>query len=228
MRSNGSRPRFLIADDHAVFADALRVYLERMYPVVGVVSDGRSLIEEALRLTPDVIIVDVAMPLLNGLDATRRIMSQVSTIKFVFLTMRDDANLAAAALELGPIAFVLKHSTGLELLKAIDHVMHGKSYVTPKLRAEDWTAAKTRARQFSKDLTTRQRDIVQLFGEGRSIKEIAGLLNLSDKTVEFHKHHIMQVFNLRNNAELILFALKRGLISVDAEPGPLAEVGNTF
>ena len=218
MRSNTSSPRFLIADDHAVFADALRVYLERTYPVVGVVSDGRSLIEKALRLTPDVIIVDVAMPLLNGLDAARRIRSQVPNTKFVFLTMRDDANLAAAALELGPIAFVLKHSTGLELLKAIDHVLHGKSYVTPKLRAEDWTASKTRARQFSKDLTTRQRDIVQLFGEGRSIKEIAGLLNLSDKTVEFHKHHIMQVFNLRSNAELILFALKRGLISVDPEP----------
>jgi len=218
MRSNASSPRFLIADDHAVFADALRVYLERTYPVVGVVSDGRSLIEKALQLTPDVVIVDVAMPLLNGLDAARRIVSQVPNIKFVFLTMRDDANLAAAALELGSIAFVLKHSTGLELLKAIDHVLHGRSYVTPKLRAEDWTASRTRARQFSKDLTTRQRDIVQLFGEGRSIKEIAGLLNLSDKTVEFHKHHIMQVFNLRSNAELILFALKRGLISVDPEP----------
>jgi len=218
MRSNSCGPRFIIADDHAVFADALRVYLERTYPVVGVVSDGRSLIEKALRLTPDVIIVDVAMPLLNGLDAARRIISQLPNIKFVFLTMRDDANLAAAALELGPIAFVLKHSTGLELLQAIDHVLNGKPYVTPKLRAEDWSATKTRARQFSKDLTTRQRDIVQLFGEGRSIKEIAGLLSLSDKTVEFHKHHIMQVFNLKNNAELILFALKRGLISVDPEP----------
>lgn len=218
MRSNSCGPRFIIADDHAVFADALRVYLERTYPVVGVVSDGRSLIEKALRLTPDVIIVDVAMPLLNGLDAARRIISQLPNIKFVFLTMRDDANLAAAALELGPIAFVLKHSTGLELLQAIDHVLNGKPYVTPKLRAEDWSATKTRARQFSKDLTTRQRDIVQLFGEGRSIKEIAGLLSLSDKTVEFHKHHIMQVFNLRSNAELILFALKRGLISVDPEP----------
>jgi len=218
MRSNSCGPRFIIADDHAVFADALRVYLERTYPVVGVVSDGRSLIEKALQLTPDVVIVDVAMPLLNGLDAARRIVSQVPNIKFVFLTMRDDANLAAAALELGPIAFVLKHSTGLELLQAIDHVLNGKPYVTPKLRAEDWSATKTRARQFSKDLTTRQRDIVQLFGEGRSIKEIAGLLSLSDKTVEFHKHHIMQVFNLKNNAELILFALKRGLISVDPEP----------
>src|SRR3974377_2333002 len=94
MRSNTSSPRFLIADDHAVFADALRVYLERTYPVVGVVSDGRSLIEKALELTPDVAIVDVARPLLNGLDAARRIVSQVPNIKFVFLTMRDDANLA--------------------------------------------------------------------------------------------------------------------------------------
>jgi DNA-binding NarL/FixJ family response regulator len=213
-----SRPRFLIADDHAIFAESLRVYLERTYLVVGVVSDGRALVEEALKLRPEVIIADVAMPILNGLDAARRIKEQAPNIKFVFLTMRDDPNLAAAALELGPIAFVLKHSTGTELLKAIDSVLRGKSYLTPKLRAEDWIATKARARQFTKDLTTRQREIVQLFAEGRSMKEIAGLLNLSEKTVEFHKHHIMEAFNLRSNAGLILFALKHGLISVDPEP----------
>jgi len=132
--------------------------------------------------------------------------------------MRDDPNLAAAALELGPIAFVLKHSGGQELLTAIDHVLHGKAYVTPKLRAEDWVATRARARQFSKELTTRQRDIVQLLAEGRAIKEIAGLLNLSEKTVEFHKHHIMESFNLKSNAALVLFALQRDLISIHPEP----------
>jgi DNA-binding NarL/FixJ family response regulator len=213
-----SRPRFLIADDHAIFAEALRGYLERTYPVVGVVSDGRALIEMALRLKPEVIVADVAMPILNGLDAARRIKEQVPNIKFIFLTMRDDPNLAAAALELGPIGFVLKHATGTELLKAIDHVLHGKSYLTAKLRAEDWVATKARARQFVTELTARQRDIVQLFAEGRPMKEIAGLLNLSEKTVEFHKHRIMDAFNLKSNAELILFALKHGLISVDPEP----------
>ena len=218
VRAQGSRPRILIADDHEVFADALKVYLERTYQVAGIVSDGHALFEEALKLEPDIIIADVGMPILNGLDAARRIRALAPQIKFIFLTMRDDPNLAAAALELGPIAFVIKHSTGQELLKAIEHVLHGKSYLTPKLRAEDWVATKARAKQFSKDLTPRQRDIVQLFAEGRSIKQIAGILDLSDKTVEFHKHHIMQAFNLKSNAELILFALKLGLISADPEP----------
>jgi DNA-binding NarL/FixJ family response regulator len=210
-----SRLRFLIADDHVIFADALRVYLERVYRVVGVVSDGRTLIEAALNQKPDVIVADVAMPVLNGLDAARRIKAQVPNMKFIFLTMRDDPNLAAAALELGPVAFVLKHSTGPELMEAIDHVLRGKSYLTPKLRSENWAAAKVRARQFTKELTPRQKDIVQLFAEGRPIKQIAGVLNLSEKTVEFHKHHIMEAFNLKSNAELVLFALKAGLISVD-------------
>jgi DNA-binding NarL/FixJ family response regulator len=213
-----SRPRFLIADDHAIFAEALRVFLERTYQVVGSVSDGRALVEAALRLRPEVIVVDVAMPILNGLDAARRIKEQAPNIKFVFLTMRDDPNLAAAALELGPIGFVLKHATGTELLKAINNVLCGKPYLTSKLRAEDWVATKARARQFAKELTARQRDIVQLFAEGRPMKEIAGLLELSEKTVEFHKHHIMEAFNLKSNAELILFALKHGLISVDPQP----------
>ena len=214
VRTDRSRPAFLIADDHAIFAEALRVFLERTYPVVGVVSDGRALIEAAARLKPEVIIVDVAMPILNGLDAARRIRERAPNIKFIFLTMRDDPNLAAAALELGPIGFVLKHSTGQELLEAVGHVLHGNAYITPTLRAEDWVATKARARQFSRELTQRQRDIVQLFAEGRPIKQIAGLLNLSQKTVEFHKHHVMEAFNLRSNAAMVIFALKQGLISL--------------
>jgi DNA-binding NarL/FixJ family response regulator len=208
------RPRFLIADDHAMFAETLSAYLGKMYPVVAVVSDGRAMVREAIRISPDVIVVDVGMPLLNGLDAARRIKAQAPEVKFIFLTMQDDPNLAAAALELGPIAFVLKHSGGLELLKAIEHVLRGRPYLTPKLRAEDWVTTKARARQFSKELTQRQREIVQMFAEGHSMKEIAGLLDLSEKTVEFHKHHIMESFNLKSNAELVLFALKHRLISV--------------
>src|SRR5246500_505430 len=207
-----SHPRLLLADDHAIFSDALRLYLQKDFDIVGVVSEGRTLIDEAIRIEPDVIIVDVGMPLLNGLDAAKRIKKVAPKIKFIFLTMQDDPNLAAAALELGPVAFVLKHSAGSELLKAIDEVMRGHPYMTPKLRSEDWVEAKARARQFSKDLTPRQRDIVQLFGEGRPMKEIAGLLSLSEKTIEFHKHHIMVSFNLKNNADLVLFALNHGLI----------------
>jgi DNA-binding NarL/FixJ family response regulator len=213
-----SRQRLLIADDHAIFVEALKTYLERAYQVVGMVPDGRALIEEALRLRPDVIVADVAMPILNGLDAARKIKELTPNVKFVFLTMQVDPNLAAAALELGPIAFVLKSSTGTELLRAIELVLQGKSYLTPQLKADDWVATRVRARQFSKELTTRQREIVQLFAEGRPMKEIAWMLNLSEKTVEFHKHHIMEAFNLKSNAGLILFALKHGLVSVDPEP----------
>ena len=213
-----SHPRLLLADDHAIFSDALRLYLEKDFDIVGVVSDGRSLIDEPIRIKPDVIIVDVGMPLLNGLDAARRIKELAPKTKFIFLTMQDDPNLAAAALELGPVAFVLKHSAGPELLEAINEVMRGHSYLTPKLRATDWVEAKARVRQFSKDMTPRQRDIVQLFAEGRPMKEIAGFLHLSEKTVEFHKHHIMVAFNLKNNADLVLFALSQGLIAPDRTP----------
>jgi len=213
--ARGDDPRFLIADDHAMFAETLRGYLEKTLRVIGVVSDGRALVAEALRLRPDVIVTDVTMPLLNGLDAARRIRVQAPNIKFIFLTMHEDPNLAAAALELGPIGFVLKQSTGQELLKAVDHVLHLKSYVTPRLRAEDWFATKIRARQFSKEMTPRQKDVVKLYAEGRSMKEIAAVLGLSEKTVEFHKHHIQGSFNLRSNADLVLFAVKRGLISVN-------------
>lgn len=210
------RPQVLIADDHALFAEALRLLLEKSYRVVGTVSDGRALVSAAAMLNPDVIVVDIGMPLLNGLDAAQRIRQQLPKVKLVFLTMQDDPNLAAAAMELGTAAFVLKHAAGSELLSAIEHVLHGKSYLTPKLRSEDWVTMKQRAKQFSRELTARQREIVQLWAEGHSLKQIGGELKLSEKTVEFHKHHIMEVHNLKSNADLVLFALKQGLILLDA------------
>jgi DNA-binding NarL/FixJ family response regulator len=213
-----SRPQVLIADDHHVFAEGLRLLLEKSYRVIGTVADGRALVAAAIRLKPDLIVVDIGMPLLNGLDAAQRVREQLPKVKIIFLTMQDNPNLAAAALELGPVGFVLKHSAGSELLKAISEVLRGKSYLTPKLRSEDWVVMKQRARQFSKVLTARQRDIVQLFAEGRPIKEIAGHLNLSEKTIEFHKHHIMEAFNLKSNADLVLFAFKQGLIILDPSP----------
>ena len=209
------RPQILIADDHVIFADGLRLLLEKHYTVVGSVVDGLALTTEALRLKPDVIVVDIGMPLLNGLDAAKRVREQLPRVKLVFLTMRVNPNLAAAAVELGSAAFVLKQSAGSELLAAIDQVLHGACYVTPKLRPENWAVQKDRARQYSKHLTPRERDIVQMCAEGRPLKEIAGHLNLSKKTVEFHKHHIMETFSLKSNAELVLFALKEGLISPD-------------
>lgn len=218
VQPRASRTRILIADDHMLFAEAMCAYLEKTFDVIGLVADGRALVKESVRLRPDVIVTDMSMPLLNGLDAARRIRENTPKVKFVFLTMLDDLNLAAAVLELGPVAFVLKRSGGAELLKAIDQVMHGRSYLTPNLKVGDWVAAKARARQFSTDLTNRQRDIVQLFAEGRSMKEIAAILSLSEKTVEFHKHHIMESFDIKTNADLVLFGLKRGLIAIYPEP----------
>jgi DNA-binding NarL/FixJ family response regulator len=213
-----ARPQILIADDHVVFAEGLRLLLEKRYTVVGAVADGRALITEARRLNPDIIVVDIGMPLLNGLDAARRIRQQHPKVKLVFLTMQDDPNLAAAVLELGSVGFVLKHSAGSELLQAIDQVLRGKSYVTPKLRPEDWIKQKSRARQYSLHLTARQREIVQMCAEGRPLKEIAGRLDLSEKTIQFHKYHIMETFNLKSNADLVLFAIKEGLVTLDPTP----------
>jgi DNA-binding NarL/FixJ family response regulator len=207
--------RFLIADDHEIFGEMLRAFLEKSYTVLGTVQDGHAMVDSAIRLKPDVIIADIGMPMMNGLDAARTLQEKLPNLKFIFLTMQNDPNLAAYALELGAIAFVLKHSAGTELSKAIDHVLRGQPYLTPKLRATDWVETKARARQFSREMTLRQRDVVQLLAEGRAMKEIAWRLNLSEKTVEFHKHHIMTAFNLKNNAEVVLFALKRGLISAD-------------
>ncbi len=211
------RPQVLIADDHVVFADALCSLLEKKhYSVLGTVADGKAMVAAALKLAPDVIIVDIGMPFLNGLDAARRVRAALPKVKLVFLTMQDDPNLAAAAVELGEVGFVLKQSAGSEFLTAIEYVLRGKSYVTPKLRSEDWVASKSRARQFAKGLTSRQREIVQLCAEGRPAKEIAATLNLSQKTVEFHKYHLMQTYNLKSIPDLVLFALKQGLISLDS------------
>ena len=210
---SANRRRVLIADDHSIVAEGLRSLLEKTCEVVGIVSDGRQLLAEAPRLKPDVIVLDIGMPLLNGLDAAERLRKSVPHSKLIFLTMQDDPNLAAAALKLGPVGYVLKHAATSELLVAISAVLEGRSYVTPKLRSENQVVREARARQFCKDLTPRQQEVLQLLAEGRPMKEVADILKVSEKTIMFHKYHIMESFNLKNNAELVLFALKRHLIS---------------
>ena len=210
---SGIRARVLIADDHSIVADGLRSVLEKSYDVIGIVQDGRQLLSEAPRLKPDVIVIDIGMPFLNGLDAAERLKPLLPGVKFVFLTMKDDPNLAAAALNLGAVGYVLKHSAVSELLKAVSEVLQGKSYVTPKLQAENWAIREARAHQFSKDLTPRQKDVLQLLAEGRRTKEIADILNVSERTVMFHKYHIMRSFNLKSNSDLVLLAIKHHLIS---------------
>jgi len=206
-------PRVIVADDHGIVAEGVRGLLKQAYDVVEIVSDGRELLAKAPQLNPDVIVLDVNMPLLNGLDAAERLKQSMPATKFVFLTMQDDANLAAAVLKLGTVGFVLKHAAPSELLKAVSEVLEGRSYVTPKLRAESWAERESRARQFSKELSPRQVEVLQLLAEGRPIKEIADILKISEKTVLFHKYRIMESFNLKNNAELVLFALKHHVIS---------------
>lgn len=213
-----TRPRVLIADDHLIFARTLGEFLGKSFSVIGVVTDGRAMVGEVIKQRPDLVVSDIAMPLMNGLDAARKIRESAPEVKFVFLTMQNDPNLAAATLELGGVAFVLKLCDGPELLKALTLVLHGKSYVTPRLRPEDWVEARTRAKQLSKELTSRQREILHMLAEGRALKEIADILSLSFKTIQFHKQRIMRSFNLKNNADVVLFALKRGIISVDPKP----------
>jgi len=212
-----SRLRFLIADDHPIFAEAIGLLLGKEFEVIGIVNDGRALMVEAERLSPDVIIVDIGMPLLNGFDAAIRVRQKLPKVKLIFLTMQNDTLMAAAATALGSSAYILKQSAAGELTTAIEHVLQGKCYVTPKLRAEDWVEQKARVKQFSRDLTPRQREIVQMCAEGRPIKEIAGHLDLSEKTIDFHKRHIMELYGLKSNAEIVLLALKLGLISVDPQ-----------
>jgi DNA-binding NarL/FixJ family response regulator len=207
------RPRVLLADGHGVVVEGIRGLLEKHYDVVGVVMDGRALIAEASRVRPDVIVLGVAMPLLNGLDAGKKIQEILPKVKLVFLTMQTDPNLAAAALRLGPVGFLLKHSAASELLTAIADVLRGKAYVTARLKPENWQVQECRAKQFGKELTQRQREVLQLLAEGRRMKEIADILSVSEKTVMFHKYEIMKSLKIKNNAELVLLALKNGLIS---------------
>jgi len=211
-----SRARILLAEDHAVVAEGLKLLIEKSHNVIGIVANGRALVTEATKAQPDLIVLDIGMPLLNGMDAARRIRERLPKVKIVFLTMQENPNLAAAAMQLGSVGFVIKHSAGSELLRAIDQVLSGRNYLTPKLKSDDWVVMKRRQAQFGKEMTDRQREILQLCAEGRSIKEVAWLLNLSVKTVEFHKYHIMELFELKNIADLVLFALEQGLITRDS------------
>lgn len=209
---SSSRTRILLADDHAMVVEGLRALLQNTYEIVGVAADGRAMLEVACKLHPDVIVVDVSMPSLNGLDAAERLITLLPNVKLVFLTMQDNSNLAAAALRLGAVGYVLKHSAASELMTAISAVLEGKSYVTPKLRPENWAVREARAQQYSKELTPRQREVLQLLAEGRGMKEIAAILEVSNRTIMYHKYHIMQEFNLKNNADIVLFAIKQHLI----------------
>jgi DNA-binding NarL/FixJ family response regulator len=209
------RPTVLLADDHDIVAEGLRRVLETSYEVVGVVSNGRALLTAAEQLKPDVIVVDVSMPLLNGIEAARRILKTSQQIKIVFLSMHPDIGYVTEAFRAGGSAYILKISAGAEILTAVRYALRGKTYLSPSIDAaalEDNMQRCQRSRQSPK-LSPRQREVLQLVAEGRNTKEIAEILHVSPRTVESHRYRIMETLGLRSTAELVQYAIKHRLIS---------------
>ena len=215
--SSERRPRVLLADDHLLVAEALTSLLTPEFDLVGVVEDGRALLEAAGKLHPDVIVADVSMPHLNGIDALAQLRQGGDRTPVVFLTMHRDVTFARRALDAGASGFVLKHSASVELVAAIRAALQGKTYLTPQLAGEVLEAMKEGSEQAGDpvaSLTPRQREVLQLLAEGRSAKEIAANLGISARTVEFHKYQMMENLDLHTNAELIHFAIKHGLVEL--------------
>jgi DNA-binding NarL/FixJ family response regulator len=212
--NDARRPRVLLADDHLLVAEALKSLLSTEFDLAGVVEDGRALVEAAGRLRPDVIVADVAMPHLNGIDALVRLRKSGNRVPVVFLTMHRDVTFARRALDAGASGFVLKHSASVELIAAIRAALAGKTYLTPQLAGEVLESMKRGPEKRTDpvvSLTPRQREVLQLLSEGRSAKEIASSLSISARTVEFHKYQMMERLGLRTGAELVHFAIKHGL-----------------
>ena len=211
-----NRPRVLMADDHRMVAEGLKRLLHPEFELVGVVEDGLALIEAAKKLHPDIIIADITMPGLNGLEALVQIKKECPRIKVVTLTMHREVAYARRALDAGASAFVLKHSAPEELLTAIRAALAGKTYISPAVAGELLQDIKQDPEATNDPLTAltpRQREVLQLFAEGRSAKEIASLLSISARTAEFHKYKLMETLGLQNNSELTRFAIKHGIVS---------------
>jgi DNA-binding NarL/FixJ family response regulator len=209
------RSRILLADDHTMICAGFQRILEPHYEVVGSVRDGRALLEAAAKLKPDVVLLDIAMPLLNGLDAARELKKTMPQVKLIFLTMNADSDIASEALRAGASAYLLKTSLASELLQAVGDALKGASYVTPQVAQalEDTFVRDPKAAGRLRHLTSRQREVLQLFAEGRSMKEIAQTLAITHRTVRFHKAKIMEELEITTNAELVQYAMKHGLIS---------------
>ena len=210
-----TQPRVLLADDHAMVLAGLRKILEPEYDLVGTAGDGRELLELAASLKPDVVVVDISMPLLNGLDAVRQLKKTDSSVKVVFLTMHADVDFATEAFRAGASGYLLKHSAVEELPKAINEALQGRVYITPLVAKGVLSSlmdSPAPSPSRSVDLTSRQREVLQLVAEGRTIKEIAGILNVSPRTVEFHKTNLVKMLGVKTTAELTRYAVKRGIV----------------
>jgi DNA-binding NarL/FixJ family response regulator len=213
--SGGYRPRIVIADDHILIAEACSQLLGAEFNIVGIVNNGQDLVDFVCRLTPDVALIDITMPLLNGLDACELIRKMRRTVKVVFLTMNMDPAVAAEAFRRGASGFLPKTAASSELPIAIRTVLDGKQYISP-LIAFDSFDLKTEyegTSGFPGLLTSRQKQVVQLLAEGKSMKEVAWHLNLAARTVAFHKYRIMEILHLENYADLVQYAMKEHMIS---------------
>jgi|SRR5215472_7040206 len=209
-----TRIRILLADDHTLVCEGFRKLLEPEFEVIGSVGDGRALLKATEEFKPDLVLVDVGMPLLNGLDAARQLKKSIPRLKIIFLTMNPDSDVAGEALRVGASGYLLKNSHGDELLKAVRDVVKGMSYVTPQIRRamEERFIEDPKSASRLRHLTPRHREVLQMLAEGRSPKEIASILDISVRTVRFHKYEIMKELGIASNAELVQYAIKHSLI----------------
>lgn len=209
------RPRVLLADDHRIVTEGLKSLIEPEFELIGIVEDGRALLEAAEALRPDVIIADISMPLLNGIDAVRQIRKTNREVKIIFLTMHPDVTYAVSAIEAGAQGYVLKHSAPAELSEAIRCTLRGKIYITSLLKNDFTVGEKKGSREryeVPSFLTRRQREVLQLLAEGHSVKEVAAILDISSRTVEYHKYQMMKDIGAQSIADLIRYAVKHGVV----------------
>jgi DNA-binding NarL/FixJ family response regulator len=208
----------LLADDHKIVLDGLRGLLAGEFDLAGTATNGLELVERASELKPDLIVADISMPLLNGIDALRQLKERQSDTRVVFLTMHPDVTYMTRALEAGAAGYVLKHAASDELIKALHGALRGEVFISPELKHESVVAHLDETRRHLKqviELTPRQRQVLQLLAEGKSAKEIGGLLDISARTVETHKYKMMDDLGVKTTPELVRHAIKLGLVALD-------------
>jgi DNA-binding NarL/FixJ family response regulator len=207
--------RILIADDHALLLDAFSKLLGTEFDVVGTAGDGRALLEAAQRLKPDVVVADIGMPRLNGLDACVILKRSLPRTKLIFLTVSEDPDIAEEAMRRGANGFLLKKSAASELFEAIHTVLAGRTYLTPLISKESAAnfVIRAKSRGGQSVLSLRQREVLQLLAEGKLMKEAADALHVTSRTIAFHKYSIMQHLGLKTTAELVQYALQHGLVA---------------
>jgi DNA-binding NarL/FixJ family response regulator len=206
------RPKVLLADDHALIAEGLARLIGDVADLVGQVNDGLRLVEEARRLRPDIIVADITMPGMSGIDAMRKLKAEGSASRFIFLTIHTEARLAAEAMRAGASGYLLKQAAGTELFDAVQAVMSGRTYLTPLITGEVLQRLTSPPDAAERELTPRQREVLRLLAEGKRMKEIASELGISVRTVENHKAQLLQVLSLGSTADLVRFAIKQHIV----------------